>query len=611
MVILSKSEMLKEFESCLKDPCYMIQTYFQTFDKTNEGYVPYKLFPKQIEIIDSYEKHKNNIVTKPRQAGVSTTTAAYYAVKAALADKSNPEQILIIANKQDLAQEFLGKVKEFLTQVPRFIWGSDYFGNEKKEKESIFLVESKKEIKLPNGSRVKAVATSKDALRGFTPTRLVMDEAAFIDNGEIVFGAAQTSMGTGGRCTLISTPNGQDRLYYRTYDLAKLGKNNFNVIEMKWYQDPRYNKNLVWKKKDCEDIVEELYTIESLEQKISEGYKPSSDWYEDMCRSMNYDERQIAQELDVSFIGSGGNVVSDEYIDFHNKTNVQDPIYIDNKYFDGNSGEVYIWKYPEQGHRYVAAVDVSRGDGEDYSVISILDFETMEQVLEYQGKIQPDLFANIIDEYCSIYDAYVIVDIAGGMGVTTVLKLLEIGYPKLHYDNVNQNLLKNKQKKLADYSRGNDSKIPGFNVSGVRLNMIQNLEEKIRLNAVKIRSKRVISELKTFVYRNGRPDHMKGYNDDCLISLAMALFIMEYHFKELSRLENIDKAILSSWVMAGTQIKTNPDDEFQKLKELKRKEVVKKYKMMPLGNLNNSVNTINNRYEHNNNVNWLFSKKRR
>src|SRR5690606_26039562 len=140
-------------------------------------------FPKQKKIIKAYKNFRFNIITKPRQAGVSTTTAAYLAVQSAFADKDNPEAILILANKQDMAQEFLAKVKDFLNQIPRWVWGPDYYGTPEKEAKTIFLTESKKELKLPNNSRVKAVATSKDALRGYTPTYLVMDEAAFIDNG--------------------------------------------------------------------------------------------------------------------------------------------------------------------------------------------------------------------------------------------------------------------------------------------------------------------------------------------------------------------------------------------------------------------------------------------
>ena len=523
--MLTSHEILKEYTRGLVNPMYVIETYLETFDKTQEGFVPFQLFPRQREIIRAYEKHRFNLVTKPRQAGVSTTTAAYMAVKVGWADKDNPENILIIANKQELAFEFLSKIKDFLSQLPRWVWGDEYYGNEKKEAKSIFLTDSKKEIRLPNGSRVKAVATSKDALRGFTPTYLIMDEAAYIDNGAEVFGAALTALGTGGKATLISTPKGMDALYYKTYDQAKNGKNNFNIVEMKWYEDLRYNKDLRWCKND-EVHVEVEFTFESYNKWLGEGYKPTSSWYEQMCLGMNNDAKMIAQELDVSFIGSGGNVINEEWIEYQEKNNVMKPIYT-----EGIEQETWIWAVPEEGHQYVMGVDVSRGDGEDASTIVMVDVTTMEQVMEYQGKIQPDLLAQIVEQYGDLYKAYTVVDVTGGMGVSTVLKLLEFEYKRLHYDNAGGKILSARQRELSSYSK--TDKIPGFHATSVRVPMISNLETQIRTNGIKIRSSRMISEMKTFIFKNGRPDHMEGYHDDLLMSLGMALWVIEHSFKNL------------------------------------------------------------------------------
>jgi hypothetical protein len=547
--MLTAQEIFKEYSKCLMNPVYAIETYLETFDKTQEGFVPFKLFPRQKEIINAYEKHRFNLVTKPRQAGVSTTTAAYMGIKVAWADSDNPENVLIIANKQELAFEFLAKIKDFLSQLPRWVWGHEYYGNPKNESRTIFTTDSKKEIKLPNGSRVKAVATSKDALRGFTPTFLIMDEAAYIDNGAEVFGAALTALGTGGRATLISTPNGMDPLYFKTYDQAKTKKNNFNIIEMKWFEDLRYNKDLRWTKGD--DIQKEIYfTFESYTARLEDGWKPTSTWYEQMCMGMNNDSRMIAQELDVSFIGSGGNVISEEYIDFHEKNNVIEP-----KITMGFENEIWIWEEPQENHQYIMGVDVSRGDGEDSSTIVIVDFTTMEQVMEYQGKIQPDLLAQIVEEYGDLYEAYTVVDVTGGMGVSTVLKLLEFNYKRLHYDDASGKILSARQRELNTYTK--KDKIPGFHATNVRVPMISNLEYKIRTNAIKIRSSRMTSEMKTFIYKNGRPDHMEGYHDDLLMSLAMGLWVMEHSFKKLERLEKQNKAILNSW-LSGANASNTP-----------------------------------------------------
>ena len=987
--MLTSSEILNEYTRCLMDPVHAIETYLETFDKTQEGFVPFNLFYKQKEIVKAYKDNRFNIITKPRQAGVSTTTAAYLAIQVAFADKDNPEAILILANKQDMAQEFLAKVKDFLLQLPRWVWGAEYYGSPHNESKSLFITESKKELMLPNKSRVKAVATSKDALRGYTPTYLVMDEAAFIDNGVEVFGAALTALGcltkdslvltdnglvemdelvkekekigftnldiphkvcnmngdivdvtqtfvseygqtfkiktktgvelegswkhpilverdgnqewvrmcnlkvgdqpiiqynqnlfsnsgvfkfeyeshfneddidipidlttnldfsyllglfvaegnftskskginitnvdnkiteflindgarlgksfnqdderhytlysrklvkwfeafglkkhnarykeiplpilkmpkevirhflrgmfdgdgmsthkdikysstshkliktlqtlllnfgivshikkevektsessiisnkehiceiynlkiysnyalkfydeigfsldrkqnnhihlrnkklnsryvnvtkseifdllkrhnqpkyknryldrfweskydrlsyhclnklsekigddfliselyqqviyndkfyideiveivesedytydlhvpltnsfisngiishnTGGRATLISTPNGQDPLYYETYEQAKQGENNFNIVEMKWYEDPRYNKDLKWHKEitkkdgEKEEVIESEveFTKKSYQDRIDDGWKPRSFWYDEMCKGMNNNARMIAQELDVSFLGSGGNVIADEHIQHQEKFNVNDP-----KWIHGEDGEYWIWEQPKEGHKYIMGVDVARGDGADASTIVIIDMITMEQVMEYKGKIPPDLLANIVLEYGELYDAYVVVDITGGMGVTTVLKLVEYGYKKLHYDDRKKLISKNKN--LESYTKQGDL-VPGFNANGVRLPMIAHLEYMIRTDQVKVKSRRLTGEMRTFIYnKSGRPDHQEGKHDDLLMALAMALFTLEHSFKKLEKLEKKTKAMLDAWVL--------------------------------------------------------------
>jgi hypothetical protein len=549
---MDRGEQLKIFARCLGEPIYAIETFLKTFDLTQKGMVPFNLFHKQKEIIKSYEKYNRNLVTKPRQAGVSTTTAAYIAVKTAFGDPDNPHKVLILANKQTLAQEFLKKIKDFLDQIPYWVWGLD-------EGTDYLEINSKGHLKLKsNGCEIRALATSKDALRGFTPTFLVMDEAAFIDNGADVFGAALASLGTGGKIALISTPNGMDPLYYKTYDGAKNKDNNFNVVEMKWYQDVRYNRGLFWvrgenEKIECKTLnrtklrweyLDKIYetdesTIDYYEVMVKEGWKPLSPWYEEMAADMG-DPKKIAQELDVSFIGSGGNVIDDEFISYHEENYVKDP-----EFSAELEKAMWIWKKPEVGHKYIMGVDVSRGDGKDSSTIVILDFDNLEQVAEFKYKLPPDMLAEVVYKYGNMYNAYTIVDITGGMGVATVLKLLEMEYKYLHYDDP-------KSRKLSENTQKQNInkviKFLGFNVGNTRLQMVSELEEHIRENKTIIRSQSLISELRTFVYKNGRPDHMEGYHDDIIMAYAMCIFVVQTSFKKLEQVEKQTKAMLESWV---------------------------------------------------------------
>ena len=220
---ITKAQMLYEIGKCMKDPIYAIESYLETEDRTQGGFVPFKLFPRQKELVDAYRVNDHNIVMKPRQAGISTTTAAYLSILTALASNKSTQKVLIAANKQETAKEFLKKIRDFTVQLPS--WMDVY---RPPNSESWFDPEknSSSHYKLWNGSEVKAVASSKDALRGYTPSVIVVDEAAFIEGnkGEEFYTAAQPSLSTGGRSILISTPNGHDPLYHKAYINAERGK---------------------------------------------------------------------------------------------------------------------------------------------------------------------------------------------------------------------------------------------------------------------------------------------------------------------------------------------------------------------------------------------------
>lgn len=568
--------MLYEIGKSLKDPIYAIESYLETEDRTQGGFVPFKLFPRQKELVRAYESHEHNIVMKPRQAGISTTTAAYLAILTALSSNKSTQKILIAANKQETAKEFLKKIRDFTVQLPS--WMDVYRGP---NSDSWFDPEknSSSHYKLWNGSEVKAVASSKDALRGYTPSVIVVDEAAFIEGnkGEEFYTAAQPSLSTGGRSILISTPNGHDPLYHKAYTTAERGKNNFNIVSMKWYEDPRYNgKNdgsgMSWLLHDEKtgDVVEEIVDPKSGQgeestvpestwlEMIKKGYTPRSKWFDDMCAQLNHNARSIAQELLCSFVGSGDNVIDDKYKNRQERDNVKDPIR--KEWIDGN---MWIWEDPIQGHQYILAADPSSGSSDDFAGLCIWDFTTGHQVAEYHGKVAPDVLGEICKYYGESYDAFVVVDITGGWGASVVLKLIELGYPKkrLYYDiTVGIDSVEN-NKALQKYM--DKGKLPGLNFQKNRNTIVSKLEEAIRMDSFKIRSKRALMEIETFVFMGGRADHMKGYHDDLLMSIAMCCFVGATSFKDLEKSKGQAKAMVSSW-----SVETNNVEDDSTLNEV-------------------------------------------
>ena len=539
---LSKEQILLEYAKCAHDTPYALRTYLQTYDNTQSKYVPLELFNDQITLVKDYDTCEENIALKYRQAGVSTVTSAWASKRLVFAKKSKPEKILIIANKLDTAVEMANKVRAFVEQWPN--WLGVGFSPEKN---------AARHFKLTNGCEVKAVATSKDALRGYTPTILIFDEAAYIDADEDFWSACMASLSTGGKVIVISTPNGFDPIYYSIYSQAIKGMNDFKITEMYWFRDPRYSKDLKLIKVDDiihymlnrgdykDDVLTIDYTdikvtdrdFEEIKQKVESGYRPYSSWFEAMSKKLKFDKRKISQELECNFLGSGDNVVPPETMKKIKENYIKEP---ENKFM---GGALWQWKEPIAGHKYIMGIDVSRGDSEDFTTFTIIDFDDREQVLEYIGKVPPDVVAEIAFKWANMYNSFIVTDITGGMGVATSRKLQELGYKNLYVDGVNP------ADKWKWDPKQND-KIPGINFNSKRVLIVQAFEEALRFGFI-IRSQRLFNELNTFVYVNGRPDHQKGQHDDLIMAMAMAIYVGESSFAKLEKATEQAKAMIESW----------------------------------------------------------------
>jgi len=372
---LTREQALLEYARCVKDTPYALKTYLQTYDNTQSKYVPLELFPDQVSLIDDYDNHEENIALKYRQAGVSTVTSAWISKRLVTASKTKPEKILIIANKLDTSQEMANKIRAFVDQWPS--WFGIKFSAEKN---------SQRHFKLSNGCEVKAVATSKDALRGYSPTILVFDEAAFIEADNDFWSACMASLSTGGKVIVISTPNGFDPIYYSIYNQAVKNMNDFKITEMFWYRDPRYADDLkLIKVKDIvhymlnredyndDEIILDYSDVDPMKRdfkeiskKFEDGYKPYSTWFEKMAKKLKFDRRKIAQELECNFLGSGDNVIPQDTMDRIKDNDICEPV---NKFM---GGAIWQWKEPVIGHKYIMGIDVSRGDSEDFTTFTIV-----------------------------------------------------------------------------------------------------------------------------------------------------------------------------------------------------------------------------------------------
>ena len=530
--------------------------------------VPFILFPRQRIYLKACAEYDDIISVKCRQSGISTVSAAWVCGQCVFADRKAPETILCVANKLDQAVELTNKIVAFLDQVPRWMWGSEFYSpdpDNPKNSKSIYVKKNKNYIELINGCKIYARASGPHSSRGISSVSiLIIDEAAFAADSQSMYSSCRACQSSvlHPTCLMISTPNGKDQLYYKTYSQALKGENNFHIVEFKFFQDPRYNRNLKWYKKDSNTgeilwdtdvVIDGKGNIEYNEERWSklekDGWTPTSPWFEKMSKSFNNDEQKIAQELLVSFLGSSDNVVPTDVIEMHQNQNVI-PITHEWPLKDPLISETWIWKDPVPGHRYLLSCDPSSGSGEDRTSIQVIDvdaidehgFPYFDQVLEYSGKINGEEIGGLVDRYGHVYnDALVVVECIGGYGDAVVLTLMNLGYPNLYYD---ENTLKNYTTQIA---ASKFNKKAGESLPGLRIQTISNFVEMLKNNSFRVRSLRVISELETWVFKNGRPDHMDGAHDDNLTCLAMGLFIAIFFMIRKEKTKVKDTQIVRSW----------------------------------------------------------------
>ena len=574
---LTFQEQEDEIVRCAANPIYFIETYLTIFDLTQGSagmIVPFKLFDFQKILIEAYQNNRFVIANKYRQAGVSTTTCAYIAWYVMF---NQNRACAIVADKLETATgELMSDVVEFIESCPS--WLRPKTGRNTEEN----LKDTQKLKIYDNKSRLGAFASK--SIRGMTPTLLFWDETAWSEKGDVFWTSALPSLVTGGRAIMVSTPSGLDAVFYKTFQGARefdedgRTKNNFHAVELWWYNDPRYNKDLYWiknkSKKGEKKWKDENWSHQKRAEMVEEGWEATNEWFDEQIKQANGDMRKVAQELLCSFLGSGDNFIAEEYLKRIQEHEILPPIR--QEYHDGN---MWIWEDPLEGEEYIMALDASPGHGEDHSTINMLKTveiveekvikkgdkvkkvkikrHKVEQVAEYYGKITPQLLAEIAYQYGKAYnDAYCVVDITGGHGVHTIDKMFDIGYENIHYAEVAHKptrdrlsgYIKKGQKVLPDGAVSVVDLIPGFFIGNNRPSVVLELQRAIHLEDVIIRSQRLLDELKTFVTVPGNrvADHKRSFHDDSIMGLAIGLYVLNFDMAKFKQSKGVTEKMLNS-----------------------------------------------------------------
>ena len=177
----------------------------------------------------------------------------------------------------------------------------------------------------------------------------------------------------------------------------------------------------------------------------------------------------------------------------------------------------------------MVVADVARGDGADYSACHVIDIEASTQVAEYKGKLGTKEYGHLLVGLATEYNEAMLVIENANIGWATIQVALDRQYPNLYYSQKGDSSTSNSYfDKYQDHSK----MVAGFTMSSrTRPMVIGKFQEYVGDKGVTIQSKRLIEEMKTFIWRNNRAEAQSGYNDDLVMSLATACYIRDTALK--------------------------------------------------------------------------------
>ena len=481
-----KKIVAQEYLKCAKDPIYFMKKYCYIQHPTR-GRILFNLYPFQEKVLEHFRDQQYLITLKSRQLGISTLSSAY---SLWLMIFHKDKNVLALATTQATARNLVTKVIFMYDQLPKWL--------------RLKSVEKNKlSLRLKNGSKIQAKSSNADAARSEAVSLLVIDEAAFIDNIDETFAAAQQTLATGGQCMALSTPNGIGNWFHQTWEKAETGENSFLPIRLPWTVHPERNQE--WRLQQDRDLG----------------------------------PRMAGQECDCDFLSSGDTVFEPEDMTFYDETYQKDPM--EKRGVDSN---LWIWEGVDFRKSYMVVADVARGDATDYSAFHIFDIEECHQVGEYKGKISPKDFGNILVGIASEYNDALLVCENANIGWATIEQIMEREYRNLYYSPTNNR--DTVESYMTKFER--DKLVPGFTMSSrTRPLVIAKMIEYVRDKGVLIQSKRLLSEMRTFIWKNGKAQAQDRYNDDLIIAFGTALYVRDTALRLRQQGMDLARASLSSF----------------------------------------------------------------
>jgi hypothetical protein len=471
-----------DLEKCMdpiNGPHHFLDNFFYIQHPT-KGRLLYEAFDYQRRLIDSYHQHRFNVNLLPRQTGKTTTAAGYLLWYAMFVPDAT---ILIAAHKYTGAQEIMSRIRFAYELCPDHIRCGVTSYN-------------KQSIEFDNGSRIIAQTTTETTGRGLSLSLLYADEFAFVPPNVATefWTSISPTLATGGKAIITSTPNSDEDQFATIWKEAnkrideygntqEVGRNGFFPFKAHWREHP--DRNDEWAAEERSRIGEERFRREH------------------DCEFLVFDETLINSICLAELEG-------------------EEPLI--------KMGQVRWYKDINPASTYVVAHDPSLGTGGNYAGIEIFELPSLEQVGEWQHNLTPiQQQVKVLREICKYIDNKCL---EGGRNSTiyfsvennTVGEAALVAINEMGEESIPGMFLSEPMKKghVRRFRRG-------FNTThNSKISACAKAKQLIEQRKMKINSKSLISELKTFVAA-GITFKAKDQQYDDLVSallLAVRMIVM-------------------------------------------------------------------------------------
>jgi len=467
-------QQLAEFIACADPdtgPEYFMDNFFHIQHPTR-GKMLYHPFEYQKRLISTYHNYRFSISMMPRQTGKSTSAAGYLLWMAMFHPDST---ILIAAHKYTGSQEIMQRIRYAYELCPDHIRAGVTSYN-------------KGNLDFENGSRIVSTTTTENTGRGMSISLLYCDEFAFVRPtiAKEFWTSISPTLATGGKAIITSTPNSDEDQFALLWKGAnkcedsygnptEMGVNGFKAYRSYWNEHP--DRDETWASEQRAQLGDDRFRREM------------------GCEFLIFDETLIAPSKLVEMTGS-------------------EPTHM--------MGQVRWYQTPKKDRIYTVALDPSLGTGGDNAAIQVFEANTTEQIAEWkhnrtpipeQIKLLASICAHLNETVQNPENIYYSVE-NNTIGEAALISINQYGEENI------------KGYFLSDKS--NNSYRKGFNTTNKsKLTACSKLKTLIENGKMKVRSRALISELKTFVASGLGYAAKVGESDDLVMSTILAVRMMQ------------------------------------------------------------------------------------